>query len=72
MAYTSISVEGGLFPVELLDRIARGDSTVPGQKSEHFNLKSTARISDETQSAFSAARSYWEAFQRHLEHSKES
>ncbi len=72
MAYTSISVEGGLFPIELLDQVGRGDSNVLGQRPEDFNLKPTSRISDETQSAFSAARDYWKAFQSRLEHSKES
>ena len=72
MAYTSISVEGGLFPIELLDQIGRGDSNVIGQRPEDFKLKPTSRISDETQSAFSAARDYWKAFQSRLEHSKES
>jgi hypothetical protein len=70
MAYTSISIEGGLFPAELLDQIARGDTNLKGQKAENFNLKN--RITDETQSAFSAARDYWKAFQSRLEHSRES
>ena len=72
MAYASISVEGGLFPIELLDQIGRGEISIEGQQPKDFNLKPTSRISDETQSAFSAARDYWKAFQSRLEHSRES
>ena len=67
-----IPVEGGLFPIELLDQIGRGEISIEGQQPKDFNLKPTSRISDETQSAFSAARDYWKAFQSRLEHSRES
>ncbi len=72
MAYVSISVEGGLFPSDLLDRIAAGDSNLPGQKAADFGLNGTRRLTDEIQSAFSDSRSYWDAFQRRLERSRES
>jgi hypothetical protein len=72
MAYVSISVEGGLFPIDLLERIASGDSTIPGQKLADFGIDGTKRLTDEIQSAFSDARSYWDAFQRRLGRSSES
>jgi len=72
MAYVSISVEGGLFPSDLLDRIAVGGSDLPGQKAADFGLNGTRRLTDEIQSAFSDSRSYWDAFQRRLERSHES
>jgi hypothetical protein len=72
MPYVSVAVEGGLFPVDLLDRIAAGDSNLPGQKPGDFGIDSSRRITDEIQSAFSDARSYWDAFQRRLERSHES
>lgn len=72
MAYVSISVEGGLFPSDLLDRIAAGGSDIPGQKAADFGLNGTRRLTDEIQSAFSDSRSYWDAFQRRLERSRES
>lgn len=72
MPYVSVAVEGGLFPVDLLDRIAAGDSNLPGQKPNDFGIDGSRRITDEIQSAFSDARSYWDAFQRRLERSHES
>ena len=36
MAYTTVTVEGGLFPSDLLDRIASGD--VEGQGAPDFAL----------------------------------
>lgn len=72
MQYISVAIEGGLFPVDILDRIAAGDSSLPGQKASDFGLDGSRRITDETQSAFSDARSYWDAFQRRLERSRES
>jgi hypothetical protein len=65
MAYTSITVEGGLFPSDLLDRIATGDAE--GQKDKDFALDG-GRLTDEIQSAFSDMRAYWDAFQRRLQH----
>lgn len=70
MAYTSIEVEGALFPSDLLDRIATGEAD--GQRVGDFGLTGGSRLSDEIQSAFSDVRAYWEAFQRRLARSKES
>jgi len=69
MAYTSIAVEGGLFPSDLLDRIATGDA--PGQREADFRLDG-GRLSAEIQGAFSDIRSYWDTFRRRLQHSPES
>lgn len=69
MAYASITVEGGLFPADLLDKIASGDA--PGQRPADFSLEG-ARLADEMQSAFSDARAFWDAFQRRLQTSRES
>ena len=40
MAYVSISVEGGLFPSDLLDRIAAGEAKLPGQKAAEASVLS--------------------------------
>lgn len=72
MAYASISIEGSLFPSDLLERIASGDISISGQKPADFGINSGRRLIDEMQSAFSDARSYWDAFQRRLERSRES
>ncbi|MBI3979116.1 MAG: hypothetical protein HY331_13105 [Chloroflexi bacterium] len=70
MAYGTIAVEGGIFPGDLLDRIGTGQAV--GQRAADFGLDGSRRLSDETQGAFSDARSYWDAFQRRLQHSRES
>ena len=70
MAWTTISVEGGLFPPDLLSRIAEGKEK--GQTAADFGLSNGRRLSDEVQSAFSDARARWDAFQRRLDRSNES
>ena len=60
MAYTSITVEGGLFSADLLDRIATGDAA--GQREADFDLPGGTRLSAEMQAAFSDMRALWEAF----------
>lgn len=70
MAYVAVTVEGGLFPADLLDRVASGE--VSGQRPEDFDLSRSQRLSDEMQAAFSDMRSLWDAFLRRLSFSKES
>ena len=69
MPYFAINVEGGLFPAELLDDIAAGTATLPEASALGGDGR---RLTDEIQSAFSDARSYWDAFQRRLGRSDES
>ena len=70
MAYTIVTSEGGLFPSDMLDRIASGDAE--GQRAADFGLDGGRRLIDETQSAFADARSFWDAFQRRRQRSRES
>ena len=70
MTWTTINVEGGLFPPDLMSRIAEGKEK--GQSAADFGLNKSRRLSDEIQSAFSDARARWDAFQRRLDRSKES
>jgi hypothetical protein len=63
MLYSAINVEGGLFPAELLDDIAAGTATLPEASALAGDGR---RLTDDIQSAFSDARSYWDAFQRRL------
>ena len=72
MSYATINIEGGLFPPDLLDRIAAADADVRGQASGDFGLPPGRRLPDEIQKSFSAARSYWDAFGHRLERSRES
>ncbi|MGI8643386.1 MAG: Eco57I restriction-modification methylase domain-containing protein, partial [Thermomicrobiales bacterium] len=62
MAYAAITVEGGLFPPDLLDSIAAGEA--PGQQAREFGVE--GRLGDEIQAAFSDIRAYWDAFERRL------
>ena len=64
MAYASVTVEGGMFPADLLDRIAAGDGE--GQRIADFGLSAGRRLSDEIQATFSEVRSYWDALQYRL------
>ena len=66
----SITIEGGLFPPDLVERVAAG--AVGGQSPADFGLAKGRRLSDEVQAAFSDARSFWDAFQRRLDRSRES
>lgn len=68
MAWTTITVEGGLFAPDLLDQISDGQGQ--GQRPEDFGLEGR-RLSDEIQSAFSDAQSYWDSYQRRLDRSAE-
>ena len=63
MPLESITVEGGLFPPDLLHRVAQDDA-VHGQRPRDFQLSPSARLADETQAAFSDVRSFWDAWQR--------
>jgi hypothetical protein len=71
MAFTAVTIEGGLFPGDLVERLASGAET-SGQRPEDFGLRGSHRLSDEIQAAFSDMRSYWDAFQRRQAKSKES
>ena len=71
MAFTAITVEGGLFPGDLLERLAAGIETT-GQRPDDFGFKAGQRLSDEMQAAFSDVRSYWDAFQRRRLKSRDS
>ena len=64
MAYASIAVEGGMFPSDLLDRLATGD--LGGQRASDFSLPRNQRLTTEIQAAFSGAHTHWDSFQRRL------
>ncbi|MYD52949.1 MAG: N-6 DNA methylase [Chloroflexi bacterium] len=68
MAWSTVTVEGGLFPSDLLDQIAEGEGD--GQQPQDFGLE-RGRLSDEIQSAFSDAQSYWDSYRRRIDRSAE-
>ena len=68
MAWSTVTVEGGLFPSDLLDQIAEGQGD--GQQPQDFGPE-RGRLSDEIQSAFSDAQSYWDSYRRRIDRSAE-
>lgn len=64
MSFSCITIEGGLFPPDLLEAIRNGEAR--GQREEHFGLPKNRKISDEIASAWNDACAYWNAFQHAL------
>jgi hypothetical protein len=52
MAHVAITVEGGLFSADLLERLGSRPDEVPGQRPTEFGLDG-ARLSEEIQATFS-------------------
>jgi len=69
MSRVTVTVEGGLLPDDLLERIADGSAT--SQRAADFGLAS-GRLSDEIMRAFSDAQSYWTAFKHRHERASKS
>jgi hypothetical protein len=70
MAHVAIDIEGGLVSGDLLERIAATPEAVEGQRPGDFGVE--GRLSEEIQSAFSDAATYWNAFQARLHRGRES
>lgn len=70
MADNSISVEGGLLPVDLLEQIATGDTQ--GQQAQDFQVEGSARLTTTMESAFSGVRKHWDSYRRGLERSSDA
>ncbi len=72
MNYAAIAIEGGLFPSDLLDRIAQGGDGFPGQRPEDFGLDRSQRLTEAMQAAFGEVRSQYQAFHLRRQRSRES
>jgi len=70
MAHDAIDIEGGVVSGDLLERIAATPEAVEGQRPGDFGVE--GRLSEEIQSAFSDAATYWNAFQARLRRGRES
>ena len=53
MTYSAVTIEGGLIPSDLLDRIATGDAA--GQRPQDFGAEHARDLTDRIQRAFSDA-----------------
>ncbi len=71
MIYATIHLEGGFLPPDMLDRIAAGDSNLPGLRASDFGLDGR-RLGDELQDAYSYAQTEWQAFRRRYERAKQA
>jgi hypothetical protein len=70
MAHAAIDIEGGVVSGDILERIAATPEAVEGQRPGDFGVE--GRLSEEIQSAFSDAATYWNAFQARLRRGRES
>jgi hypothetical protein len=70
MPYTTITTEGGLLPVDILDTIAAEE--LAGQRAEDFGLEKGRRLGDEIAAAWGDIRVFWDGFQRGLRRLRES
>jgi hypothetical protein len=62
--FSTIRIEGGLLPAELLEQVALGEAK--GQRPEDFGLEKNRRLTDEIAAAWSDARAHWDSLQRTL------
>jgi hypothetical protein len=62
MAHVAITVEGGLFSADLLERLGSRPEEVPGQRPADFALDG-ARLSEEIQATFSDVQRQWQTFE---------
>jgi len=63
MSYVAIHSEGGLLPLDVLERIGREE--LPGQKAAGFSLPKGSRLTHEIAVAWSDAVNQWDTFKRH-------
>src|SRR5262245_61536300 len=70
MTHVAITVVGGLIGRDPGEQSAPTPQDAPGQRPRDFGVDT--RLSQEIQTAFSDALTYWTAFQIRLERSKES
>ena len=72
MNYSTITLEGGLFTPDLLERISQPNSNVAGQRANDFGLRPNRNLLDEIQSGFSDATLRWDAFNRRRDRSRQN
>ena len=65
MKYPSIHIYGNILSADVLHQLETEEK--PGQKPQDFGLQPNQRVRDEISQAWSAATTYWKAFQKRLE-----
>ena len=66
-AFTSVRSEGGILPMELLQRLALGDKDLPGLASEDYHLEKTERVGEAINRSWTRLLGCWTSFQESLE-----
>ena len=67
--YPSIHSEGGLLPMDLLERVAALESSLPGLKPQDYGLSRTERINEAVNRSWSRLVPIWQAFGKEREKS---
>ena len=65
--YPSIHSEGGLLPMDLLERVAVLDDSLPGLKAQDYGLSRTERINEAVNRSWSRLVPIWQAFRKERE-----
>lgn len=65
--FTTIRTEGGLLPVDLLERIAAGDKSLNGLEPGSYHLAPNEKITEAVSRSWVRLRGYWEAFRAGVE-----
>ncbi len=61
MGFVTVTVEGGIFPPDFIEKLATSPEDLPGQKPHEFGV-SDGRLSDEIQNRFSEFKKLWDLF----------
>jgi len=70
--FQTVKTEGAILPVDLLRRIAGGDSDVPGLRPEDYHLAKSERLNEVATRAWNRLQGAWEAFSDAMEELPES
>jgi hypothetical protein len=65
--FSTVRTEGAILPVELLQRILAGDSSVPGLSSEAYHLAGNERLNEAATRAWNRLTGVWESFRTSTE-----
>ncbi len=66
-ATTFVTIEGGLLPVQLLERIGAGDAQLQGTSPESYHVESATELNQAISRAWAALTARWAAFRSSLD-----
>src|SRR5262245_17719066 len=65
--FTTVRTAGLLLPIDLLARIADGDSSLPGLTSESYHLEASDRLNEAAARAWNECSAAWKRFRQELQ-----